>query len=123
MHTVFEVCVCAYVCMYCIVLCCIVLYGNGIGICIGLVFVLYWFGICIVLDSIVLYCTALHCMYGCMYGWMDVCMHACMHVCMYYVCKYLCAVCCVCVRMRPDSTTLSVGEFGCLPSGHHEPYW
>ena len=75
-----SVCVCAYVCMYCIVLCCIVLYGNGIGVCIGLVFVLYWFGICIVLDCIVLYCTALHCtalyvwMYVCMYGWMDVCM-------------------------------------------------
>jgi hypothetical protein len=76
MHTVFEVCVCARMCV-CIVLCCIVLYGNGIGVCIGLVFVLYWFGICIVLDCIVLYCTALHCtalyvwMYVCMYGWMD----------------------------------------------------
>ena len=88
--------------MYCIVLCCIVLYGNGIGICIGLVFVLYWFGICIVLDSIVLYCTALHCMYGCMYVCMDGCMHACMHVCIMYV--SICVLCavfvCVCALIQ-----------------------
>ena len=71
-----SVCVCARMCV-CIVLCCVVLYCMVMVLvfvlvwylyCIGLVFVLYW---------IVLYCTALHCMYGCMYvcmdGWMYVC--------------------------------------------------